>query len=93
MRAAERAEATGPSTVRGDLTIERFTEATGLELETGPYETVAGYLIARLGRLAVQGDAVEVEGARLTALVVRRRRIVEVRVEWQHPAATASGGA
>lgn len=85
MRAAERAEAAGPSTVRGDLTIERFTEATGLDLEPGPYETVAGYLIARLGRLAVQGDAVEIEGATLTALVVRRRRVVEVRVEREVP--------
>lgn len=81
MRAAERAQASGPSTVRGELTLERFTEATGLDLEPGPYETVAGYLIARLGRLAVQGDAVEIDGASLTALAVRRRRIVEVRVE------------
>lgn len=90
MRAAERAAAAGPSTVRGELTLERFTEATGLDLEPGPYETVAGYLIARLGRLAVQGDAVQVDGATLTALVVRRRRIVEVRVE-RRPTAAVSG--
>lgn len=81
MRADARAMATGPSTVRGDLTIERFTEATGLELEPGPYETVAGYLIARLGRLAIQGDTVGIGSAALTASAVRRRRVVEVRVE------------
>ena len=65
----------------GDTTIDRFAELTGLTLEEGPYETVAGFVVARLGRLAEQGDAVAVDGATLTVATVRRRRITVVRLD------------
>ncbi len=44
------------------LTIEEFAERTGVALPDGPYETVAGFVIARLGRLAQAGDEVTVQG-------------------------------
>jgi putative hemolysin len=44
------------------LTIEEFAARTGVPLPDGPYETVAGFVIARLGRLAQVGDEVTVEG-------------------------------
>lgn len=62
------------------LTIEAFTEASGIRLDDGPYETVAGYVIARLGRLAAVGDAVDVAGHRLTVTAVEGRRIRRVAV-------------
>jgi len=43
------------------ITIEEFTERTGVTLPNGPYETVAGFVVARLGRLARAGDEVQVE--------------------------------
>jgi putative hemolysin len=49
----------------GATSLEDFTETTGIELEDGSYETVAGYVIARLGRIPDVGDAVEVDGATL----------------------------
>ena len=49
----------------GGTTVQQFTEETGIELEDGGYETVAGYIIARLGRIADVGDAVEFDGGRL----------------------------
>ncbi|MFD6135774.1 hemolysin family protein [Isoptericola sp. NPDC060257] len=76
------------------LTIEDFARLTGVELPDGPYETVAGYVLARLGRLAETGDAVVVDDAgpatdhpdadgehvlRVTA--VEDRRIREVRLD------------
>src|SRR3712207_181901 len=51
-----------PREVDGLLNLDDFTEATGLELPDGPYETAAGYVLAGLGRLPEVGDAIEVEG-------------------------------
>jgi len=63
------------------LTIEEFARESGIGLPDGPYETVAGAVLARLGRLAVVGDAVEVDGVRLVVVEERGRRIRRVRVE------------
>ena len=47
----------------------------------GPYDTLAGLLLARLGRLAEPGDAVELDGWTLTATAVEGRRIGTVTLE------------
>ncbi|OMQ15679.1 hypothetical protein A7K94_0207800 [Modestobacter sp. VKM Ac-2676] len=79
--AAEDAEPTGgPQELDGLLNLDDFAEATGLELPEGPYETVAGYLLASLGRLPVLGDVVEVEGRTLTVLELDGRRIARIGV-------------
>ncbi len=44
----------------GATNLEDFTECTGVQLADGPYETVAGWLLVRLGRLADVGDTVDV---------------------------------
>ncbi|CAI9404309.1 hemolysin family protein [Nocardioides sp. T2.26MG-1] len=62
------------------LTIEEFTERTGVELEDGPYETAAGYVVHRLGRLAVRGDVVVVGDRELVVASVDRHRITRLRV-------------
>ena len=36
----------------GPVNLEDFADATGLELPDGPYDTVAGYVVSRLGELA-----------------------------------------
>ena len=65
----------------GLLNLDDFTEATGLELPEGPYETVAGYVLAELGRLPEVGDAIEVEGRRITVLELDGRRIARLQVD------------
>ncbi|MGB0101626.1 MAG: hemolysin family protein, partial [Nocardioides sp.] len=40
------------------LTIEDFSERSGVVLEDGPYETAAGFVLHQLGRIAEVGDAV-----------------------------------
>ena len=70
----------GPQEVDGLLNLDDFREATGLQLPEGPYETVAGYVLAALGRLPVVGDAVEVEGRTLTVLELDGRRIARISV-------------
>ncbi|MGY5884812.1 hemolysin family protein [Modestobacter lacusdianchii] len=72
--------AEGPHEVDGLLNLDDFAEATGLKLPEGPYETVAGYLLADLGRLPVVGDTVTVEGRTLTVLELDGRRIARISV-------------
>jgi CBS domain containing-hemolysin-like protein len=66
----------------GSTTLARFSERFGATLPEGPYETLAGLLMAELGRLPEVGDRIVVsgfeflvvqrEGLRVTAIVVRR---------------------
>ena len=70
----------GPREVDGLLNLDDFTEATGLQLPDGPYETVAGYVLADLGRLPEVGDVVEVEGRTLSVVELDGRRIARLLV-------------
>ena len=70
----------GPHEVDGLLNLDDFREVTGVQLPEGPYETVAGYVLAELGRLPVEGDTVEVEGRTLTVLELDGRRIARISV-------------
>ena len=70
----------GPREIDGLLNLDDFTEATGLQLPEGPYETVAGYVLAELGRLPEVGDTVEVEGRTLTVVELDGRRISRILV-------------
>ena len=72
--------AEGPHEVDGLWNLDDFAEATGLHLPEGPYETVAGYVLAELGRLPVVGDTVSVEGRTLTVLELDGRRIARISV-------------
>jgi putative hemolysin len=71
----------GPREVDGLLNLDDFAEATGLELPEGPYETVAGFVLAELGRLPEVGDTVEVEGRKITVLELDGRRIARLLVD------------
>ncbi|MCW2683532.1 MAG: hypothetical protein JWP33_1445 [Blastococcus sp.] len=70
----------GPREVDGLLNLDDFTEATGMELPEGPYETAAGYVLAELGRLPEVGDTIEVQGRTIEVLELDGRRIARIRV-------------
>lgn len=63
------------------VTIEEFAELTGVALVDGPYETAAGYVIHRLGRLAAVGDRVRVDGHDLVVTAVAGRRLTRLALE------------
>ncbi|MGE5826887.1 MAG: hemolysin family protein [Micromonosporaceae bacterium] len=66
--------------VDGVLRADELAEATGFQLPEGPYETLAGFLLARLGHIPVAGESV-LDGAwEFTIVEVDRRRIEQVRV-------------
>ena len=66
--------------VDGLLNLEDFAEETGFELPEGPYETVAGYVVAELGELPGVGGSVEVGGHILTVTELDGRRAARIRV-------------
>ena len=72
----------GSACIDAGWSIEDFTEETGVPLEDGDYETVAGFVIARLGRIPVVGDTVEVDGAALEVTEVAGHRITKIAI---HP--------
>lgn len=78
----------GQLVVDGALILQEFERLTGIGLPEGQYETVAGYILEQLGRMARPGDTVPAPGCRLEVLGVRRRRIGAVRVIPQDPGLT-----
>jgi len=73
-RPAER-ESDRLNRIDGGLSIEDFAERTGINLEDGSYETVAGYIVDRLGRMPVVGDTVLVGEHQLLVRDIQGRRI------------------
>ena len=71
-----------PSTllVDGVVREDELAESTGFRLTEGPYETLAGFIMARLGHIPVEGETVEEHGWKFTVVEVQRRRIEKVRV-------------
>lgn len=70
----------GELVVDGGLILQEFDRLTGIALPEGQYETVAGYILERLGRMAVPGDTVAAPGGKLRVQDVEHHRIRSVRV-------------
>ena len=70
----------GDVEVDGLLNLDDFEDETGLELPEGPYETVAGFLMARLGRLPQVEDYVDFDDHRILVREVEGRRVGRVLV-------------
>ncbi len=79
----------GDIEVDGLLNRDDFLEETWLELPEGPFETVAGYVMAMVGRVPKVGDVVEVPGARLKVVAMDERRVARVRISYQEDAAAS----
>jgi putative hemolysin len=65
----------------GLLNLDEVFEQTGVRLPEGPYETLAGFIMASLGHVPRVGEAVEVDGHRLTVSELDARRIARVRID------------
>lgn len=69
----------GSVDVDGGLILQEFESVSGIQLPEGQYETVAGFVINRLGRLPETGDRVRIPGHVLTVLAMDRMRIGRIR--------------
>ncbi len=85
-----RRDRAGGVVLSGQLHADEVEEQCGLVLPEGEFETLAGFLLDRLGRLATLGDVVEHDGWTLTVARLDRLRIDKVRV--LPPAGWTGGG-
>ena len=80
-QARVRATAPGTWAVSGLLRADELAEATGFVMPEGDYETLAGFVLTRLGRIPDVGDRVEEQGWTLTVLHRDRNRVAELRLQ------------
>jgi CBS domain containing-hemolysin-like protein len=96
--ADEHDEKLGPPVIEADdVELDGATRVRELETDFGieipadaGFETLAGFLLFRLGDIPRVGDAVEYRGRRYTVLQMDRNRVARVRIEKlpEVPAAT-----
>jgi CBS domain containing-hemolysin-like protein len=76
----------GEWTVPGTMALDEVERLLDSDLPEGDYETIGGLVIARLQKLPLVGDAVEIETAEqrlaVTVCSVERRVPATVRLAW-----------
>ncbi|WP_110181195.1 hemolysin family protein [Nocardioides solisilvae] len=79
-------------TVDGSLNVDELMERTGLDVSGRGFDTVGGYVVARLGRLGEVGDVVVEEDVRLEVVEASETRILRVRITRVPDEETGAGG-
>ncbi len=93
VQAAERRLPDGSWTVPGMWRPDEVLNRIGVEVPEGPtYETLGGFVMARLGRVPRAGDVVEVPGWRVRVADMDGLRVDRLRFEPDPDAAAADGG-
>jgi len=68
--------------VLGKVHIDELNDRLGIGFpEDDDYDTIAGFLLDRMGRVPVQGETHDYDGIRITVVAATRRRIEAVRIE------------
>ncbi|MFB6137814.1 MAG: transporter associated domain-containing protein, partial [Halobacteriaceae archaeon] len=80
--------------VRGELNIDEVNEALDIDLPEGEeFETIAGFIFNRAGRLVEEGESFRYDDVELTVERVENTRILKARVgKLVDEAAVATGG-
>ncbi|NUB91667.1 HlyC/CorC family transporter [Haloterrigena sp. SYSU A121-1] len=92
---AEPIETVDERTVRvdGEVTLEAVNDVTGVEFPEGEeFETIAGFVFNRAGRLVEPGETFAYDGAELTVERVDDTRIRRVRISESDPSAADGSG-
>jgi putative hemolysin len=66
--------------VEGQMRVQDVNDELGLAIPTGDYETLAGFILAKIGRLPAQGEVITHEGVRLLVLEMQGPRIKRVEI-------------
>lgn len=73
-------ESTGSFVVQGAALLEEINKALNLELVSTEVDTMAGLVTERLGRIVIQGDRIELEGATAEVLEIKKERATRIRI-------------
>jgi CBS domain containing-hemolysin-like protein len=73
-------EGNGAFVFTGKVDIHELMDRLDVDIEREGFETVGGYLLAKLGRVPGVGESFEVDGLLVEVLEAERRRIQKVRV-------------
>ena len=71
------------SVVEGQMRVEDVNEELALNIPPGDYETLAGFILARLGRLPSNGDTLTYNGIHLTVVEMQGPRIKRIEIKRQ----------
>lgn len=66
---------TGEMEIDGLISLEDLQDQTGIQLPDGPYETVSGFVMHKLGRIAQVNDVVRLDNARFTIVSMSGKRV------------------
>jgi CBS domain containing-hemolysin-like protein len=77
--------------VSGQLRADEVSELTGFRMPEGDYETIAGLVLERLGKIPAAGEGVDLDGWRLTVLTMDHHRIAELSVHRLAPQDSEDG--
>lgn len=67
--------------VDGRFNLDDFNDELGLELpEDEEYDTIAGFILATIGHVPLQGESVETAGMKITAIEVSETQIIRLSV-------------
>jgi CBS domain containing-hemolysin-like protein len=67
--------------VKGEVNIDELNEALGVDLPEGEeFETIAGFIFNRAGRLVEEGEAIEYDGLTIRVEQVENTRIMKARI-------------
>jgi putative hemolysin len=64
----------------GKVDIDELADRLGVAIDREGFETVGGYLLARLGRVPAVGETLDIDGLGVEVLEAERRRVTKVRV-------------
>lgn len=71
------------SVVDGQMRVEDVNEQLGLDIPRGDYETLAGFILSRLGRLPDNGDTLLYNRIHLTVIEMQGPRIKQIEIKRQ----------
>jgi putative hemolysin len=69
---------TGDIELDGLISLEELQEVAGISLPEGPYETLSGFAMHYLGRIAQANDVIKINGARFTIISMNGKRVGQI---------------